>query len=225
MKLLIVVACLGALLSAGGTVRVVLRRLNIRSRPVLTCAEFGGAEPGTAVMLVGRTAAGPVLTAPRSRRPCVGYHSVRIHSRVISSNAEETTRVVGPAGGDTTLYGDGARVFLAEQVRTRKLFMGNLPMMFMARQFEDPRNTASNQRTEQEFIVPADRAVVAAGVVAVTTGDPCERFLDRGHWTDGSTQGGIDALLRRFAREVVLAVIGTLAFAGAAIQLTYLAAR
>ncbi|MGH1554550.1 hypothetical protein ACRAWF_29320 [Streptomyces sp. L7] len=191
----------------------------------MTCAEFGGAEPGTAVVVVGRTAAGPVLTAPRSRKPCVGYHSVHIHNHVVSGNYEETTRNVGPEQGDTALHGDGEQVFLAEQVRTRKLFMGNHSAMFIAAEIEDPHNSASDQRTEQEFIAPADRAVVAAGVVTVTTDDPRERFLDWGEWTDGSTQGGIDVLSRRFAWGFVLAMTGTLALAGAAIQLTCLAAR
>jgi hypothetical protein len=222
VKLLMVLAYLGAVFLFGGTVRTLARWSDIGNRPVLTCGELAGAEPGTPVLLVGRTAAGPVLTVRHGSEPCVGYLSVRTHHRVISDNYEETTTDAGPDSGDVTLHGDGTRVFLAQRIRTDRLTMGPA-MMTLARTIEDYHYTQSEQRTEQVYVVPPERPVVAAGTVAVN--DSGEAYLEWSQWTDGSMQGDADGVSRAFALDFALLLGVTLAVAAAAILLTYLVVR
>ncbi|TYC05182.1 hypothetical protein FXF53_06120 [Micromonospora sp. WP24] len=106
VNFLILCICIGALFAAGESVRVALRWWLIRRRPVLTCAEFASARLGTAVVVVGRTAAGPVITAPRSGLACVGYQPVRVHHHEVSDNYTETTTDAGFERGDTWLHDD-----------------------------------------------------------------------------------------------------------------------
>ncbi|MEE6259106.1 hypothetical protein [Plantactinospora sonchi] len=221
MRLLVWWIWVGALSSGIAAARVALRWWLIGRRPVLTCAEFASARPGTRVVVVGRTAAGPVITAARSGRACVGYQSVRSHDHVVNDNYTETTTDADAESGDTRLHGDvgDAPIHLARPVRTRKLFLFNSAMMVLSARDEDPRNDFHDQRIEQEFIVPADRPVVAAGVVAAD-GDPRVVFLDGDDWPNGTAQGRAGAVARRFARDVAVLLCTALALTGLATALS-----
>lgn len=220
MNPLVLIAGIGAVCSAVGLVRIVWRWLRIRGRPVLTCAEFAAVEPGTAVVVVGRTADGPLLTTPRSHQPCVGYQSVFIRNHTVSDNYEESTISVGPERGDVMLHGDdGARVRLAYEIRSRNLFVGEQAMMVIGAEATDHDKVSHDRRTERELFVPASRAVVAAGTAAVVDGDPGQLILNSGSWVDGSGRGGVDGLSRRFAGNVALLATSTLGLVGLTIVL------
>lgn len=227
VRLLVWWIWVGALSSAIAAARVALRWWLIRRRPVLTCAEFESARPGTRVVVVGRTAAGPVITAGRSGRACVGYQSVRSHDHVVNDNYTETSTDADAEQGDTRLHGDvgDAPIHLARPVRTRKLFLFNSAMMVLGARVEDPRNDIHDQRIEQEFIVPADRPVVASGVVAAADGDLGGLFLDGGDWPDGTAQGRVGDVARRFARDVAVLLCTALALTGLATALSQVAGR
>jgi hypothetical protein len=187
---------------------------------VLTCAEFAAATPGTAVVVVGRTAVGPVVSAARSRTPCVGYQSVFIRNRTVSDNYSESTITLGPEQGDLMLHGDdGATVVLAHEVRTRRLLLSRNPMLVAAAEIEDPNSSRHEQRIEREFVASADRPVVATGVVATVAWDPGRLILDRRNGVDGSAEGTVDDLSQTFTWEIILLVIGTAALAGLAVLL------
>ncbi|MEU5564416.1 hypothetical protein [Micromonospora musae] len=227
VNFLIMCSCIGALFAAGESVRVAVRWWLIRRRPVLTCAEFASARPGTAVVVVGRTAAGPVITAPRSGTACVGYQSVRVHHHEVSDNYTETTIDAGFERGDTWLHGDAddAEIHLALPVRTRKLFHFNSPMMVRVAHIEDRDNSLRDQRAEQEFIVPADRPVVAAGVVAVADGGSGRLYLDGDDWPNGTAQGRAGDVARRFARDIAVLLCTALALTGLATGLIQVVRR
>ena len=166
-----------------------------------------------------------MITASRSGRACVGYQSVRIHHHVVSDNYQETSTDDGLEQGDTRLYGDvdDAPIHLARPVRTRRLFLFDSPMMVLAAQVEDPDNDMRDQRVEQEFIVPADRPVVAAGLVAAADGDLGGLFLDGGDWPDGTAQGRVGDVARRFARDIAVLLCTALALTGLATELRQVA--
>ncbi|GIF78079.1 hypothetical protein [Asanoa siamensis] len=222
MGILMMCASIGAVFAAVGAAQVALRWWLIRRRPVLTCAEFASARPGTAVVVVGRTAAGPVISAYHSGVACVGFQVVRVHEHVVSDNYTETIKDPGFDNGDTRLHDDvgDATIHVAGPVRTGKMLLFNSPMMVAVRTIEDPRNDNRDRRAEREFVVPANRPVVAAGVVATRDGDPGSLFLDGDGWPNGTARGRLGGVTRRFARDVAVLLCVAVVLTALAIALS-----
>jgi hypothetical protein len=199
--------------------RTSLRWQRIGVRPVLSCAEVADAEPGTFVTVAGRTASGPTAVAAMSGWTCVWWEVIRVRTRVVSSNYEETTVLVDQVWGDPGLYGDrGELVRIEPDLGKRRLLAGRPPLM---KEFGIDRDggsdyaTASHDRLH-ERIVPPDTPVVVTGVVRLIDGDPEARQLCRGGWVDGSAHAGLDELpgrYTRFNRWMVALVLVFLAFA------------
>jgi hypothetical protein len=208
VQFLILVVGVGTLVAAGNAVRVAVRWWHVRRRPLLTCADFASVARGTLVVVHGRTADGPMINAPRSTLACVGHQTIKFHTHVVSDNYNEHSRDVGFEAGDTDLYGpDGTRVPLGERIRTSKLFVTAPPMMIIAANSDDPRNDSTDQRTEEEYIVPADLAVVATGVV--TLDEHGNRSLEWAGKRDGSAAGRADRIAHKFVHDLVFLVILT----------------
>ncbi|GIF51146.1 hypothetical protein DFJ67_3386 [Asanoa ferruginea] len=213
--MLVVFAYGFAVLFTGLTWRAWLRRLRIAGRPVLSIAEVADAEPGTAVVVAGRTAGGPpLLTGPWSGVRCVWWED-EVTTMVHHSSERFEYLTTSEQSGDANLHDAGARVEIAPALGRRWLLGGHERMM---RQAFSRDYSAGGGRTE--YVVDADTAVVVAGVVEIAAPAPGGRRLGHVHWADGTARARLDEITDRLMRTQRLFLVSALSLTLVAVVLT-----
>lgn len=125
MWFVVLTTVVGAVATGGLATRSLRRWLVLRRLPVVSCTSFTALEPGTAVILAGRTADGPLLAAPRSGRECVHHLTIYIHEYHYSGEGSTITERIGPGEGDSSLHDEaGIAVDIDVAVGRQKLFVG-----------------------------------------------------------------------------------------------------
>jgi hypothetical protein len=198
--------------TGGVAIRSLRRWLVLRRLPVVSCTSFTAAEPGTAVILTGRTANGPLLAASRSGRECVHHLTIYVHEYHYSGEGSTVTERIGPGEGDSRLHGEpGIEVDIDVEVGRRNLFVG-APALLINVPLDRPRFTdrPGDEYYERELITPAGRQVFAAGTVS-----PGRERLEPYYTVTGSAVGDVSDLGRRFRTEIAWLVPSALALTGA----------
>jgi hypothetical protein len=165
--------------------RARLRRVRIAARPVLSIAEIADTEPGTAVVVAGRAASGPLLRAPWSGVPCVWWEDevISVPRTRSMSKTEES--------GAADLHDDaGSRVEIAPALG-RSWLLGDRERM-MRKTFY--RNYDYPDVSRTEHVVDAGTEVVVAGVVGIAIFTPGGRRLNYVNWVDGTARAPLDEL-------------------------------
>lgn len=212
---LVLMTVVGAAATGGLAIRSLKRWLVLRRLPVVSCTSFAATEPGTAVILTGRTADGPLLAAPRSGRECVHHLTIYVHEYHPSEGGGTVTERDGPSNGDSRLHdeaGIAVDIDIDVEVGRRNLFIG-APALLTDVPLDRPRFTdiPGYEYYERELITPAGRQVFAAGTVS-----PGRERLERYYTVIGSAVGDVSDLGRRFRTEIAwlapiaLALIGAL---------------
>jgi len=217
MRLVLVLAWLAALVAAGWALKAVWRWTAIRTRRRVTCDEAASAA-GKRVLLVGRTAAGPLLSVPGRPRPSVASRVVELHERTHHPDYVETTEHDGPVTGDEGLYGvGGARVLIDPVVGRRPLVFGHDPMMIATG--TTTLETGDLRVSRTTFEVSADRPVIALGTIRLDAGTD-GHLLTFDAAADGSIYGDPAELARSSGIEVLKCSAAALATAGLAFWLS-----
>lgn len=146
---------LGALITGGLALGGLGRLLVLRCLPIVTPVGFAGTEPGTAVILTGRTAADPYRQT----------HHVSLYHHTGEGSSETVTEY--PATGDSRLHGDdGAATDVDVEILRKPLFPGR-PAIVTAtggpREVNPERG--STEHFNREFAAPAGRLAHAVGKV------------------------------------------------------------
>lgn len=207
----------------GQAVRCAGHWLVLRRLPIVTPAEFALAEPGTDVILTGRTAAGPLLRSPETRRDCVAYLYVNVRVYHYSGEGTDTTETIGAGGGDARIHGDaGPAVTIDPEPGRRKLFDTRDPMMRFTVTLnhvnqESAQRYGGDEYYDREYITEADLPITAAGRVG-----PGRDRLEPGRWVTGTATAEVAALGRHTLIEVLAFLGGAAALSGLIILLLWL---
>jgi hypothetical protein len=196
---------IGALITSGQALGGLWRWLILRRLPIVTPAEFAAAEPGTAVILTGRTATDPYRQT----------HRVEIYHYTGEGTSETVTEY--PGHGDSRLHGDdGAAVDVDLAIRHNVLFPGR-PAILTARDHgtrEDHPPPGSTETFFRDLVTPADHPALAVGRVSAGR-DRLEQYAPQ----SGSAIGDLATLARRDRIRSAWLGAGALLLAGVLILL------
>lgn len=203
MWFLVAAAGAGALLTGGLAIRGLSRWLVLRRLPIVGPAEFAAAEPGTAVILAGRTA-----TLPDGQA-----HGLTIHVQRYRYTGEGflTDETIGASYGDSRLHSDdGAAVDVDIPIRRANLCVGR-PAMLTALPYPDREELqpGATEWFDRELVMPADRSAFAAGRVGAGR-DRLETY----DMLVGSAIGDVADLGRDFCVEITGFGAGALLLTG-----------
>jgi hypothetical protein len=213
---LVILTVVGVVSTGAPAIRSLRHWLVLRRLPVVSGASFLAVKPGTAVILTGRTASGPLLAAPRSGRECVHHQTIHIHEYHYSGEGSEITERIGPGVGDNRLHGEaGIAVDVDVAVGRRKLFVA-APALLISFYPRRPEfiDRPGDEYYERELITPPGLRVFAAGMVSAGG----ERLEPYGP-VIGSAIGDVTELGSRFHTEIAWFGGSTLVLTGALILL------
>jgi hypothetical protein len=198
---------IGALITSGMALGGLWLRVILRRLPVVTPAEFAAAEPGTVVILTGRTATDPY------KKP----YRVALYHYTGDGTSETVTEY--PGHGDSRLHGDdGAAVDVDLAIRRMALFPGQPAILTST---DGPRvdnpERGSTEHFSRDLVTPADHPALAIGQVSAGR-DRLEQYTPQG----GSAIGDLATLVRQDRTRSAWLGAAALLLAGVFILLIWL---